>query len=97
MAKRAVAVQILGREYRIRTDSDEDAVHAAAELVETTLGRVKGRAATVDTVDVAIMAALNLANQLIAQRDAAPPPVDDARLEQLSLLVESALDASAAS
>ena len=59
--KKTVQVKIQGRAYRIRTEGDADArsVHRAATLLDETIERVRIRAGTVDSVDIAVLAALN--------------------------------------
>lgn len=97
MSKRSIAVRILGAEYRIRSESDEGVVRRVAALVEDTMARIRDRTQTVDTLDLAVLAALNLANDLIALREAsagdprgAGEPVDGARLARLIATVEAA-------
>ena len=97
-AKRVVPVIIQGREYNIRADSDPDAVKAAAQLLNETMERITKRSGTVDSVDVAILAALNLANTLVAERAAGASGAALApRIDALVSLVESALSPSTAS
>lgn len=95
-SRESVSVRILGHDYRIRSDGDAEGVRRAARLLEETLERVQGRAGTVDSLDVAVLAALNLAHQLVGLRDPqrreAEAPLDPARLEALVALVESAVD-----
>jgi cell division protein ZapA (FtsZ GTPase activity inhibitor) len=67
-AKRLVSVRILGHEYRIRTDADPAGLARVAELVDETMGRLRERTGVVDSLDLAIMAALNLARDLVAER-----------------------------
>ena len=67
--KRTVPVQLLGKEYRIRSDADPDTIRRAAALVDETVRKVRDRTTTVDTIDVAVLAALNLANHLVALRE----------------------------
>ncbi len=69
MAKQTVPVRILGQEYKIRSDADEDIIRRAAALVDETMARVRQRTGTVDTQVVAVLAALNIANHLIALRE----------------------------
>ena len=97
-AKRIVPVIIQGREYNIRADTNPDAVNAAAELLNETMERITQRSGTVDSVDVAVLAALNLANTLVTEREAGAPGVALApRIDELVSLVESALATSTAS
>lgn len=96
--KRVVAVTILGQEYKVRGESDPVSVQRAAALLDETMCRVRERAGTVDSVDIAVLAALNLANRLIAQGDEATsaPSLDESRLDDLLGLVEAAVDGAAA-
>ena len=93
-AKRTIPVQILGQEYRIRSDADEDLIRRAATLVHETMARVRDRTGTVDTESVAVLAALNIANQLVASREggaSAGAGIDSERLVPLIQKVEAAL------
>ena len=67
-AKRSVSVRILGHEYRIRTDADPADLGQVARLVDETMARLRDRTGVVDSLDLAIMAALNLARDLVAER-----------------------------
>lgn len=95
-AKKTVPVMILGKEYRIRSESDPDTVRRAAILLEDTLERVRSRTGTVDTLDVAVLAALNIANHLVAARSGeaagAGETVLGPKLEALATLVEASLE-----
>ncbi len=66
--RRTVAIQLLGHEYRIRTDADPAGVERIARLVDDTMARIRERTGTVDSLDLAVMAALNLANDLLSAR-----------------------------
>ena len=93
-ARRAIVVRIHGQEYRIRSDADEEGVRRAAAFVDETMTRIRERTEAVDTLDIAILAALNLANHLLAARSAAGAraarelAAEGARLEGLRELVE---------
>ena len=94
--KRTVQVKIQGRAYKIRAEGEADAtsVSRAAVLLDETIERVRLRAGTVDSVDVAMLAALNVANTLVLERETrAGASAADARVEALIELVESALGA----
>ncbi|HME73340.1 MAG TPA: cell division protein ZapA [Myxococcota bacterium] len=90
-------VRILGQEYRIRSDADEASIQRVASFVDETMAKIRERTRTVDTLDLAILAALNLANDLLAARGAAlAAPADGAewidpkRLQALIAIAESA-------
>jgi cell division protein ZapA len=96
-AKRSVLVRILGQEYRIRSDADEASIQRVASFVDETMAKIRERTRTVDTLDLAILASLNLANDLIAARSAAASTpaegtewVDRTRISALIAIAESA-------
>jgi cell division protein ZapA len=100
VAKRTVPVEILGQEYRIRSDSDASTIRRAAALVDETMAKVRDRTGTVDTLDIAVLTALNLANHLISLRDGAGTASQEAeirsgQLGELIALLETTLAESA--
>ena len=97
-AKRTIPVTIFGQEYRIRSDADEASIRQAAGIVDETMARVRDRTGTVDTQSVAVLAALNIANHLLAAREgkgapapAAAPGLDPELLAPLIEMAEAAL------
>ncbi len=95
-SKQTIPVEIQGRQYRIRSDGDQQLVKRAALMVDETMSKLRKRASAVDSLDVAVLAALNLANQFISSRDEAQVEeryLDDDReqLQALIDLVEAAL------
>lgn len=93
--KRSIPVRILGQEYRVRSGADASVVLGAATLVDQTMERIRERTGTVDTRDLAVLAALNLANRVVAagRMPAAAEAADgDGRLAALIELVESELE-----
>jgi len=93
--RRSIAVRILGHEYRIKSDADEESVQRVARYVDETMVRIRERTKTVDSLDLAVLAALNLANDLLAHRNGTEAPagagLDATRLRALIDLAESAL------
>ena len=98
--KRTVPVTIQGREYpHPQRRRSRPRVQRAAELLDETMTKVRARSGTVDSVDVAVLTALNLAQR--SSRRAAPGAAAIEGLEQriadLAQLVETATaDSSAA-
>lgn len=99
MARRAsITVRLLGQDYRIASDGDEashEQIQAAAAVVDETMRKLRERTGTVDTLHVAVLAALNVAHRYIAHREAGGrlargEPFDPERLRALIELVESA-------
>jgi cell division protein ZapA (FtsZ GTPase activity inhibitor) len=94
--KRSVAVRIRGREFRIRSDEDSEALQRIARHVDETMLRVEQRTGTVDSQDVALLTALNLAREVVKARDLSTARgVDPKRLRALIELAESALSTEA--
>jgi len=95
LSKRSIAVRIAGHEYRIKSEEDEAHLHEVARYVEDTMDRIRQRTGAVDSLEVALLASLNLARDLLDARqvgNAAPPPSE---LRGLIERVELALDESA--
>ena len=99
--RRSVAIQIFGHDYRIKTEADPAGVERLARLVDDTMARIRERTGAVDTLDLAVMAALNLANDLLAvqgrERDHAVSHVPAADLVALREQIEEALASPVAS
>lgn len=97
-AKRSVSIRILGHEYRIRTESDPAELANVARLVDETMARLRDRTGVIDSLDLAIMAALNLARDLVAERGARQEETGAAEhVRSLAEHVEQVLGASSAS
>jgi cell division protein ZapA (FtsZ GTPase activity inhibitor) len=91
-SRRSVSVRIRGQEFRIVTDGDEASLQRVAGLVDQTMARVERLTGAVDTLDVAMLAALNLARELLDLRErVAPGGLDAGRLRSLVEQAESAL------
>ena len=93
--KRAVAVRIRGQEFRVLTDDDESWLQRVAGYLDETMATVEERTGTVDSLDVALLTALNLARELVEIRERGPIPnpkgPEAGRLRGLIELAESAL------
>jgi len=100
--RRTVAIRIRGKEYRIRSDDDEQTLQRVASYLDETLSIVESKTGTVDSLDVALLTALNLARELVAIREGRRPiqgggmGVDADRLRALIELAESGLEPPAA-
>jgi cell division protein ZapA len=62
-------VKIGGKEYRIVSDADETWLQGVAAGVDEAMALVRDRTETVDSLDVAVLTALNLARELVLLRD----------------------------
>jgi cell division protein ZapA (FtsZ GTPase activity inhibitor) len=70
--KRSITVNIRDRELRIRSDESPELLEQIAAIVDDTMRRVEERTGAVDTLDVAMLTALNLAREIVETRGARP-------------------------
>ena len=93
-ASRSVAVRIQGHEYRIRTE-DEETIERVAQYVDATMERIRTRTKTVDSRDVAVLAALNIAKDLLAVSQGTGPVgggflrIESSRVQPLCDLIDA--------
>jgi cell division protein ZapA len=66
--KRSVSVQIAGIRYSLKTDEDERWVKSIAAFVDTKMREVQKGTRMVDTQAVAVLTALQVAEELFAER-----------------------------
>lgn len=95
--KSATTVEILGREYRIRGSADGDYVREVARFVDAKLREVSRGAAGQPADRVAILAAMNIADELFSLRRAANEEISsiERRAEGLISLIEEKLSLEA--
>lgn len=85
-------MRIRGREFRIRSSEDEESLQRIAGYLEETMTRLAQRTGTVDSLDVALLTALNLAREVVELREGRRPAgVSPERLRSLIERVEAAL------
>jgi len=88
----AVTIKLRGKEFRIRSGESSEALQRIASYVDETMVRIERRTGTVDSHEVALLTALNLAREVVEAREvdveqsAAPE-----RLRALIELAESAV------
>ncbi len=90
----SVLLEIAGREYRVRSDANEEWLHSVARAVDDAMSRIRERTDTVDSHDVAVLAALNLARELLQLRQSVQDGIavrDEGALRGLIELVEAEL------
>jgi cell division protein ZapA len=62
-------VQIFGQLYRLKSDEDADRIRQIAEMVNQKMSRIADRGSSADNYRIAVLAALELADELHALRD----------------------------
>lgn len=94
-ATRVVTVEIQGLRYPIRSALDEQYVIELAGYIDAKMARAASEVPTGETMKIAVLAALNVADELFRCRSAGSPP-DRAevvrRTHDLERLVDQALD-----
>ena len=102
-SKRPVKVRLAGKEYRVVADADSEWLQDVADKVDEAMAHVRDRTETVDSLDVAVLTALNLARELmiLKEQGVLPPGSDPAqhradakRLRQIVKLAEGAVESS---
>ena len=68
--KRSVTVQIAGVRYSLKTDEEDRVIKTIAAMVDGKMREVQKHTRTVDTQSVAVLAALQIAEELVTERDA---------------------------
>lgn len=92
-----LTVRILGRDYSVACpEGEREALLASAEYLSKRMAAIQRKGKTLGMERIAVMAALNMARDLLAiERQQQHSPMDESvseRLEQLQLRIESELD-----
>jgi cell division protein ZapA len=95
--KSATTVEILGREYRIRGSADSEYVRQVASFVDEKLREVSRGAAGQPADRVAVLAAMNIADELFQLRRASSEQMTsiERRAEGLISLIDEKLSLEA--
>ena len=78
------SVEIFGQRLGVRADGDEDRLHELARFVDSRMREIAERSASVDTVKIAVLTAMNIADELYCERERD----QDDRHRQLAIQVE---------
>ncbi len=84
--KRSVSVQIAGQRYSLRSDADDQTVKDLAVFVDGRIKDIQRQARTADTQSVAILVAMQIAEELFAEREARAALKQKVRDKSKSLL-----------
>jgi cell division protein ZapA len=66
---RLVEIKVFGQTYTVKSDADEDHIHKVAQFVNEKMEEVIKNTKSVSTLNVAILTALNLADDLVKERE----------------------------
>ena len=67
--ERLIEVNIFGNDYTVRTDADTEYIQKIARYVDKKMGEIVRNTKTVSTLNTAILAALNIADDLFKERE----------------------------
>jgi cell division protein ZapA len=85
-------VTIFGRTYSLRGGGDPDYLARLAKEVDGRMREVAEATGTADTLKVAILAALNIADDNLRARTASPSAWDEAAVGRMTRLLDEILD-----
>lgn len=87
------SVEIFGQTYNVRAEGDSGYIHDLARFVDSRMKEVAERTATVDTTKIAILAALNISDDLYQREKSRKDSPTDAvaRAERLIQKLDAAL------
>ena len=90
----SVTVNINGQSYTLRTQDSPQTVNKLAEVVDHKMTEIRQATKTVDSLRVAILAALNLADDLRRSRELLDVTIKDFQLDKQKLLamIDAALN-----
>lgn len=90
--KRSIQVSILGQQFNLRSEAPAEQVHRVARFVEDQIAQVSSSGRTVDSLQAAILALLNVsAAHLDGETATSSVAVDTQRLQKLLEKIEKAL------
>ncbi len=69
MATVRATVEIFGQRLGLRADGDADRLQEVARFVDSRMREVADRSSSVDTVKIAVLTALNIADELFQERE----------------------------
>lgn len=69
MATVRATVEIFGQRLGLRADGDAGRLQELARFVDSRMREVADRSSSVDTVKIAVLAALNIADELFCERE----------------------------
>ena len=69
MATVRATVEVFGQRLGLRADGDEGRIQEIARFVDLRMREVADRSSSVDTVKIAVLTALNIADELFQERE----------------------------
>ena len=86
--KQSVQVSILGQQFNLRSDAPPEQVHRVARFVEDQISQVTASGRTIDSLQAAILALLNVSAAHLEGSPASNASDADDASRRLSLMIE---------
>lgn len=67
--ERLVEIKVFGQTYTVKTDAEEEHIQAVAQYVNAKMEEVLKKTRSVSTLSVAILTALNIADDLLKEKE----------------------------
>jgi cell division protein ZapA len=67
--ERVVEIKVFGQTFSVKTDAEEDHLQAVAQYVNEKMEEVLKKTRSVSTLNVAILTALNIADDLLKEKE----------------------------
>jgi len=67
--ERLVEIKVFGQTYTVKTDAEEDYIQEVAKYVNEKMDEVLKKTKSVSTLNVAILTALNIADDLLREKE----------------------------
>jgi cell division protein ZapA (FtsZ GTPase activity inhibitor) len=91
--KQSVQVSILGQQFNLRSDAPPEQVHRVARFVEDQISQVTSSGRTVDSLQAAILALLNVSAAHLEEKPSTTSSgIEGKRLTRLIEKIETSLD-----
>lgn len=87
--KRSVKVDIFGHDYVLKSDSDDNHIQRVADLVDEKMKEVSASTNSKTVLNIAILAALNIADEYLKIKD--ERGLAEAKARELAQLIDSNL------
>ncbi len=84
--ERFVEIKIFGQTYTVKTDEEEEYIRRVAQYVNEKMEEVLRKTKSVSTLNVAILTALNIADDLLREKDRREALVKEVEIKSRNLV-----------
>lgn len=84
--ERVVEIKVFGQTFSVKTDAEEDHLQAVAQYVNEKMEEVLKKTRSVSTLNVAILTALNIADDLLKEKEQRKALVKEVEVKSKNLV-----------